>query len=233
VPPPFRRQVFDYVHGLAHAGVCATCRMVSTRFVWPGMANDMKEWIRACTSCCRAKVTQQETTGVQKIDVPAVRFSHVHVDLVGPLPPSASGHTYLFTMVDRSTRWPEVCLMRDTSAEKLVEAFLATWVARFGVPATITSDRGPQFMSATWRDWCVQLGIQHSPTTAFHPQSNGVVERLHRRSRTPYVPGAALSSGPTICLGLCWAYEQPRRTRVACRPGRPPWGCSWPCQASF
>jgi len=181
VPPPFQRPVFDQVHGLAHAGVRATCRMISARFVWPGLANDVKEWVRACTSCCRAKVTQQETTEVKKMEVPASRFSHVHVDLVGPLPPSAGGHTYLFTMVDRSTRWPEVCLMRGTSAGELVEAFIATWVTRFGVPAIITSDRGPQFMSATWQDWCGQLGIKHSPTTAFHPQSNGMVERLHRQ----------------------------------------------------
>ena len=181
IPPAFRRQVFGHVHELAHAGIRATCRLVSARYVWPGLASDIKEWCRECVSCSRAKVTQQETVEVQKINVPAMRFSQVHVDLVGPLPPSSTGHTYLFTMVDRSTRWPEVCLMRSTTATEVLEAFITTWVARYGVPAKITSDRGPQFMPSTWRDWCRERGIQHAPTTSFHPQSNGMVERLHRQ----------------------------------------------------
>ena len=57
------------------------------------------------------------------------------------------------------------------------------WVARFGVPAIITTDRGVQFTSATWADWCGEYGVQHNPTTAFHPQANGMVERLHRQMK--------------------------------------------------
>ena len=63
------------------------------------------------------------------------------------------------------------------------DAFVATWVARFGVPANLTSDRGVQFTSATWTDWCSEYGVQHIPTTAFHPQANGMVERLHRQMK--------------------------------------------------
>jgi transposase InsO family protein len=55
------------------------------------------------------------------------------------------------------------------------------WVQRFGLPSTITSDRGPQFTSALWSALCRLLDIRHSPTTAYHPQSNGLVERFHRR----------------------------------------------------
>ena len=64
------------------------------------------------------------------------------------------------------------------------DAFVATWVARFGVPANLTSDRGVQLTSATWTDWCNENGgVRHIPTSAFHPQANGMVERLHRQMK--------------------------------------------------
>lgn len=104
----------------------------------------------------------------------------MHIDLVGPLPPSG-GHTHILTIMDRSTRWPEAVPISDTSARAVAEAFLQTWVARFGVPSTLTSDRGPQFTSALWAELCRLLGVDHVQTTAFHPQSNGLLERFHRR----------------------------------------------------
>jgi transposase InsO family protein len=93
------------------------------------------------------------------------------VDLVGPLPAS-KGFTYLFTIIDRTSRWPE--------AVDCANALFQGWVSRFGVPAVITSDRGAQFTSSLWAALCRLLNIQHNQTTAYHPQSNGMVERFHR-----------------------------------------------------
>ncbi len=61
------------------------------------------------------------------------------------------------------------------------KALTFTWISRFGVPETITSDRGPQFTSNLWFQLCEMLNISHKQTTAYHPESNGAVERLHRR----------------------------------------------------
>ena len=116
----------------------------------------------------------------EHIFVPHRRFAHVHIDLVGPLPLSG-GHTHILTIMDRSTRWPEAVPISDTSARAVAEAFLQTWVARFGVPSTLTLDRGPQFTSALWAELCRLLGVDHVQTTAFHPQSNGLLERFHRQ----------------------------------------------------
>jgi hypothetical protein len=64
----------------------------------------------------------------------------VHVDLIGPLPTSVEGFKYLFTMVDRSSRWLEAAPLKSMLAEDCVDAFISSWVARFGVPTIITSD---------------------------------------------------------------------------------------------
>ena len=181
VPVTWRKAVFDSVHGLAHAGTRATRRMISNRWVWPGLAKNIGDWCRDCQKCARGKVTRQEHTTVQAIPIPKKKFSHVHVDLVGPLSPSSRGHTYLLTVVDRTSRWPEVIPLRKITAEVCVDAFVDTWVARYGVPHTITTDRGAQFTGSAWQEMCRSLGTQHVTTTSYHPQSNGMVERFHRQ----------------------------------------------------
>ena len=117
-------------------------RLVATRFVWPGLAADAVAWCKECAACNRVKVTRQPTTTVEKMAIPAARFSHVHVDIVGPLPPSREGYTHLLTMINRSTRWPEAVLLRETTTEAVLDAFMATCVARFGVPSILPQIEG-------------------------------------------------------------------------------------------
>ena len=98
------------------------------------------------------------------------------MDLVGPLPTSHAGHRYLLTIIDRSIRWFDAVPLADISAETVLEAFIISWVARFGEPQCVTCDRRAQFTSSTWTGWCEDLQVEHITTTAFHPQSNGMVE---------------------------------------------------------
>ncbi len=206
VPVNLRQMVFETIHNLAHPGVRATRRLLVSRFTWRGCAADVARWCKDCQHCARGKVTVQEKTAIQPIPVPSVRFSHVHVDIVGPLPVSACGVSHLLTVIDRTTRWPEVIPLRSTTAAACADAFTAGWVARFGVPLCITTDRGAQFTSATWSCLCKSLGIRLIHTTAFHPQSNGMVERFHRQLkealRARNCGAAWLEHLPWALLGL-------------------------------
>jgi transposase InsO family protein len=194
------------VHDLAHPGARATRRLVSSRFVWPGLATDINQWCRDCQFCQRAKPSPRQKSAVQPIPVPIQHFSHVHVDLVGPLPVSADGYAYLLTAIDRSTHWAEAIPLKATSAADCAEAFIGGWVSRFGVPATLTSDRGVQFTSSFWAAVTGRLGVRHNTTTAFHPQSNGMVERFHRRLKEALKARAASTDWPAhlpwVLLGL-------------------------------
>ena len=180
VPLKFRREVFDSLHSLSHPGVRATKHLVSSRYIWPGMNKDIISWCRSCIACQRAKINRHTFTPLGHFQSPDERFANVHVDLVGPLP-SSKGSSYLLTMIDRFTRWPEAVPISDISAQTVAEQFLGSWVARFGVPKSITTDRGAQFESNLWKSLMNLLGTEKHRTTSYHPQANGIVERFHRQ----------------------------------------------------
>jgi hypothetical protein len=94
----------------------------------------------------------------------------------------------------------EAAPLTSTTADSCASALVNTWISQFGVPAQITSDRGPQFAGAAWAAFCKQVGVRHIMTTAYHPQSNGMVERVHRQLK------AALSSRD---CGANWAEHLP------------------------
>ena len=206
VAPGQRQHVFNSIHQLAHTGTRATTRLVSSKFVWPHMATDTKEWCRQCVACQKSKIVKHVVTPIEKIAIPSQRFSHVHVDIVGPLSTTREGYRYLLTIIDRSTRWFEVVPLQNITAELVLETFIFTWVARYGVPAIVTTDRGTQFTAGTWVTWCMQQQVQHITTTSFHPQANGMIERLHRQLKDALRAREAgvewYSHLPWVLLGL-------------------------------
>ncbi|CAH8547892.1 unnamed protein product, partial [Schistosoma intercalatum] len=183
VPIVYRKRVFDCLHSLSHPGIRATVKLIAERFVWPKMNANIKKWTRTCVQCQRSKIHRHTITTPSAFSLPEHRFQHVHVDLVGPLPPS-NGFTYIFTAVYRFTRWPIACPIKDISAENVAAVFLDRWIANFGVPSTVTSDRGSQFQSHLFNEFTRILGIHHITTTAYHPAANGLVERFHRQLKS-------------------------------------------------
>jgi hypothetical protein len=128
----------------------------------------------------RARSTTTHAWPPKPIPILQRCFFHLHVDLVGPLQYS-NNFNYIFTIIDRTSNWMEAVPLSDTSAAACAMALTFSWISRFSVPETITSDRGPQFTSNLWFKLCEMLNISHRQTTAYHPESNGAVERLHRR----------------------------------------------------
>ncbi|BHF74979.1 hypothetical protein SprV_0501807100 [Sparganum proliferum] len=131
VPASMRRAVFQTLHGLSHPGIRASQKLLAERFVWPGMNKDVKAWVRSCLSCQRNKVHRHNKSPPGTFPSPDARFSHVHLDVVDPLPPS-NGFTHLLTCVDRYTRWAEAIPLPNAQAETIVRAFVSRWVAMFG-----------------------------------------------------------------------------------------------------
>lgn len=185
IPKPLRRCIFHSIHDISHPGVVASKKLVSERYFWPRMKSDIKNWTVSCIKCQRAKVTRHTRTEPLQIPVPPGRFSHVHLDIVGPLPVS-QGQSYLLTIVDRFTRWPEAYPLPDITTQSIVKEFITHYVSRFGVPDTITTDQGRQFESKFFNELLRTFGISRIRSSPYHPQSNGLVERFHRQLKASF-----------------------------------------------
>ena len=211
VPLSWRRTVFDSLHGLSHPGIRATQKLITSRFVWPGINSDVRRWTRSCLQCQRAKIQRHSHSPPSTFSTPDARFDIIHIDIVGPLPPS-HGFTYLLTCVDRFTRWPEAIPLSSITTEAIAQAFLSGWISRFGVPSTIITDRGRQFESQLWNNLLSMIGCKRSRTTSYHPQTNGMVERFHRHLKSAIKaqpnPNAWMDTLPLILLGIRTSLKQ-------------------------
>ncbi|KAK7576094.1 hypothetical protein V9T40_012380 [Parthenolecanium corni] len=203
IPKEFRIMAMKSVHDLSHPGPKNTVKLMTSRFVWPKIKSEVFNWAKACHGCQLSKIGKRTKTPIGNFK-PTQRFKHVHVDIVGPLPMS-HGKKYLMTMIDRATRWPEAVPMDDISAESVTRILYHTWVARFGVPENITTDQGRQFESRLFSQLAKFIGAKKNTTTAYHPQSNGKVERWHRALKASIMAADVtnwVDALPTILLGL-------------------------------
>lgn len=141
---------------------------------------------------------------LHRFPLPNSRFRHIHVDIVGPLPPS-NGNRYLLTIVDRFSRWPEAIPLENMTAHSVAKAFYETWIARFGVPETITTEQGRQFESELFRELSEAMGSEHIRTTAYHPQANGLVERFHRSLKAAIMAVDSKHSKLPVAYNHPWA----------------------------
>ncbi|XP_014472133.1 PREDICTED: uncharacterized protein LOC106743111 [Dinoponera quadriceps] len=176
----------------------------------PSMSKDITRWASVCEHCQRSKIGRHVHLQSKTFLNPDQRFDHVHIDLVGPLPP-CQGYTYLLTLMDRFTRWPEAIPLKNITAANVATHFYSSWIARFGCPKFITTDRGSQFESALFNVLAQLLGSKRIRTTPYHPAPNVILERWHRVLKTAlrcHNSQDWLEKLPTVLLGLRSVYKE-------------------------
>ncbi len=208
VPEKFRKYVFLNLYNISLPGWLASRRMISSRFVWRGLSSDFNTWARSCLHCQQPKTHRHARLLPQHIAIPQQRFTLLLIDLVGPLHYSGNCN-FVFTVIDCTSKWMEAVPLSDISVAACTRALIFSWIFPFEVHKTITSDCGPQFTSNVWSQLCEMLNITHRQTTAYHPEANGAVERLHCRLKDALRACNAAATWaeelPWVLLGLCAA----------------------------
>ena len=107
-------------------------------------------------------------------------FERIAIDVAGPFPTTDDGNKYILVAMDYFSKWVEAYAIPSQEAAVVAETLLKELVCRFGVPLELHSDQGRNFESAVFQGLCEMLGIRKTRTTAMHPQSDGMVERMNR-----------------------------------------------------
>ena len=182
VPTTLRSAVLKVAHDESgHSGVRKTYDRVLRQFFWPRLKKDVSAYVKTCHVCQLTSKPNQtlKPSPLNPIVIASEPFEHLIIDCVGPLPRSKSGSFYLLTVMCQVTRYPAVYPLRTITARAVVRA-LTQFISVFGIPKVIQSDRGTNFSSHLFAQVLKQLRVRHSKATAYHPESQGALERFHQ-----------------------------------------------------
>ena len=180
IPDSMKDTMLQQLHDQAgHLGISKTTEKVKARFYWPGYEQDIQNWISSCQQCQKRNPPQpapRAPLGTIKTSHP---FEKLSWDIMGPLPTSSKGYQYILVVTDLFSKWVEAFPLHATDSETLARILVDEIVCRYGVPVYLHSDQGANLNSQVILNLYKQLGINHTRTTAYHPQGNGQVERFN------------------------------------------------------
>ncbi len=183
VPYNFRSKILEIHHdsiSAGHFGVLKTFELISRNFWWPKMRKDIKKFIKSCFICCKAKVPKHKPYGLlSPLSTPERPWKEISMDFIVELPKSRE-MTTIMVVVDRLTKMAHFIPLRCLpTASIAADSFINNIFRLHGFPDSIISDRGSQFTSEFWKRMCKLLDINHSLSTANHPQTDGQTERVN------------------------------------------------------
>ncbi|KAK7570621.1 hypothetical protein V3481_007378 [Fusarium oxysporum f. sp. vasinfectum] len=163
-----------------HPGRARTYDLLSRDYYWPGMLSFVERWVKNCHTCRRSNPARDARQGVLRpLPVPERVWQHVSMDLITHLPPS-NGYDAILIIACRLTKMRHIIACKGTcDAEDTARYYLREVWKLHGLPQTIVSDRGPQFVAEFWKKLTQQLSIDSLLSTAFHPETDGQTERLN------------------------------------------------------
>ena len=178
LPKIQRFQIMKLYHNCGgHYGINRTYKRISLHYYWPNMFTDIKNYIHQCDGCQRVKIDRKKSFGFYSIFKTNYPWERVGLDFVGPLPKSKSGHAYILFCCDYLTKFVVSSSTSDMTAETVIRFFEEKIIPIFGAPRMVISDLGSAFKSNKFRGYMNRKNIKWTPSSGYHPQTNGLCER--------------------------------------------------------
>lgn len=171
LPQSLRKCAINIAHR-GHLGITKTVGLLRTKVFWPNLHKEVSDHLHSCLPC-QAVTPAYKPEPLKPSDLPTAPWCEISADFHGPLP---SGEK-LLVILDEYSRFPIVHVMRNTTADSLINKLDGTF-ALFGYPDSLKTDNGPPFDSTRIKNYMKDNSIDHRKITPFHPQSNAKCERF-------------------------------------------------------
>ena len=182
VPDSLKSKILSMAHDsptAGHLGVRKTVFKVRQQFYWVNLQSDVLEWIKSCPTCCaRKNPPRMNRAELENIRV-GEPLERVGMDITGPFPVTKYGNKYILVVMDYFTKWVEAYPIPDQESSTVARCLVNNFISRFGIPKILLTDRGSNFESKLFQQLCQLLGIYKTRTTAYHPMTDGLVEKMN------------------------------------------------------
>jgi hypothetical protein len=180
-----RQQILDEAHLSRYSIHPKSTKMyqdLKQHYWWTKMKIEIAHYVAKCDTCRRVKAVHMKVAGpLQSLPIPTWKWEDINMDFIVGLPRTAKGFDSIWVMIDRLTKTAHFLLVK---VKYPVVAYAEFYVARIlslhGVPKTIVSDRGPQFVSKFWEELHKSLYTKLLHSSAYHHQTSGQTERVNQ-----------------------------------------------------
>ena len=183
VPAILQKKIMRVAHETpmsGHLGFKKTLERIRQNFSWYGITEDVREFCKTCDICQKtAPKGRVAPAPLQNMPVIETPFNRIAIDIIGPLPKTEEGHSYILTEVDFATRYPEAMALKEITAEAVANALVSVY-SRLGIPSEILTDQGRQFTAECMKEVNRLLQVKHLFTTPYHNMCNGLVENFNK-----------------------------------------------------
>ncbi|MES9902836.1 MAG: reverse transcriptase domain-containing protein [Sedimenticola sp.] len=183
VPVQLTRTILENLHSCptgGHMGFEKTVDKIRQKYYWYGMLSQVKKWCKSCKDCAQSKSAPRKQRAPLVQDQATRPFERIAMDIVGPIPTTSDGNRFILVVSDYFTKWPEAFALKDHKALTVAQILVDEIICRYGIPSRLHCDQGRDFESRVIQEVCRLLDVKKTRTTPYHPESDGLVERLNR-----------------------------------------------------
>ena len=160
-------------------GVEKTTERVKNLLYWPGWRNDVNNYLRNCEVCARGKRSYLNAHAKWRQQATSSPMERISVDIMVNFTETIRGNVCILTVIDHFTKWAEAYPLPNYQAETCAEALVNNFFTRFGMPTTVHSDKGSNFVGRLLKESYKLLQIEQTNTTSYHPRGNSLCERIN------------------------------------------------------
>jgi hypothetical protein len=180
-----RKQILDEAHlskFSMHPGSTKMYQDLRQNFWWTRMKREIVRYVSECDICQRVKASHLKIAGVlQPLSIPSWKWEDISMDFIVGLPNTSQKHDSIWVIVDRLTKTAHFLPVQTTyNAKKYAEIYLDQIVCLHGIPKTIISDRGAQFIARFLEQLQHSVGTKLIRSSACHPQTDRQTKRINQ-----------------------------------------------------